>query len=130
MTLKPLLDKSRITWYNSESRLEYTYQVSEFTRNRQEYFVAKVMNSGTCSVYSTWKQGGFMLKKEYVRDGKHQVIGSITSEYTGAYETIVKDEHEQVLGTTSERFGTTRDGHGALVSTNTADAGLLIGRKK
>jgi hypothetical protein len=71
-----------------------------------------------------------MLKKEYIRDAKHQVIASITTGFVGAYETILKDEHEQVLGTTSERFHTTRDEHGALVSTNTADAGLLIGRKK
>ena len=36
-----------------------------------------------------------MLKKEYIKDGKNRVIGSVTSGYTGAYETIVKDEHER-----------------------------------
>ena len=71
-----------------------------------------------------------MLKKEYVRDGKRQIVGSVTSGYVGSFETIVKDEHEQILGRTSARFGTTRDEHGGLVSTNTADPGLLINRKK
>ena len=71
-----------------------------------------------------------MLKKEYIRDGKNQIVGSTISGFVGSYETIVKDEHEQITGTTSERFHTTRDEHGGLVSTNTADAGLLINRKK
>ena len=70
------------------------------------------------------------LEKRYVRDGKNRVIGSTTNGYTGAFETIVRDEREQVTGRTSERFGTTRDEHGALVSTNSADPGLLINRKK
>jgi hypothetical protein len=42
----------------------------------------------------------------------------------------VRDEHEQIVGRTSERFGTTRDENGGLVSTNSADAGLLIKPKK
>jgi len=71
-----------------------------------------------------------MLKKEYIRDGKNRVIGSVTSGYQGAFDTIVKDEHEQIVGRTSEKFNTTRDGHGGLVSINSADPGLLINRKK
>jgi hypothetical protein len=71
-----------------------------------------------------------MLKKEYVRDGKNKIIGSVTSGFVGSYETLVKDAHEQVVGTTSERFHTTRDEHGGLVSINSADPGLLINRKK
>jgi hypothetical protein len=71
-----------------------------------------------------------MLKKEYVRNGKNQVVGSITSGFTGSYETVVRDADNAVIGTTSERFGTTRDEHGGLVSNNTADPGLLINRKK
>ena len=70
------------------------------------------------------------LEKRYVRDGQNRVIGSVTSGFVGAYETIVKDEHEQIVGRTSERFGTTRDENGGLVSINSADPGLLIGRKK
>ncbi len=71
-----------------------------------------------------------MLKKEYVRDGEHRIIGSVTNGYEGAFDTIVKDEHERIVGRTSERFGTTRDENGGLVSTNSADPGLLINRKK
>lgn len=71
-----------------------------------------------------------MLKKTYVRDGNNQIIGSVTTGFTGSFETLVRDEHENVLGRTSERFGTTRDGHGNLVSLDTADPGLLFGRKK
>jgi hypothetical protein len=71
-----------------------------------------------------------MLKKEYIRDGKRKIIGSVTSGYTGSFEAIVRDEHEQVVGTSSERFHTTRDEKGGLVSINSADPGLLINRKK
>jgi hypothetical protein len=42
-----------------------------------------------------------MLKKEYVRDGKNKIIGSVTSGFVGSYGTLVKDAHEQVVGTTS-----------------------------
>jgi hypothetical protein len=70
------------------------------------------------------------LKKEYVRDGKNRVVGSITSGFVGAYDTIVKDEQERIVGRTSEKFHTTRDERGALVSTNSSDPGLLIRSKK
>ncbi len=71
-----------------------------------------------------------MLKKTYVRDGKNKVIGSVTTGFEGSFETLVRDEHDNVIGRTSERFGTTRDGRGKLVSLNTADPGLLLNRKK
>jgi hypothetical protein len=71
-----------------------------------------------------------MLKKEYIRDGKNRVIGSVTTGYEGAFDSIVRDEHEQIVGRSSERFHTTRDEHGGLVSINSADPGLLIKPKK
>jgi len=71
-----------------------------------------------------------MLKKEYIRGGKNEIIGSVTSGFVGSYETIVRDEHEHIVGKTSERFHTTRDEHGGLVSTNSANSGLLISGKK
>jgi hypothetical protein len=71
-----------------------------------------------------------MLKKTYVRDGKNRVIGSVTTGFEGSFEALVRDEHDNIIGRTSERFGTTRDGHGNLISINTADPGLLINRKK
>lgn len=70
-----------------------------------------------------------MLKKEIIRDGKNKVIGTVTGGF-GDGSAVVRDEHGQIVGRTSERFHTTRDEHGGLVSTNTADAGLLLGRKK
>jgi hypothetical protein len=71
-----------------------------------------------------------MLKKEYLRDGKRRVIGSVTTGYEGAFDSIIRDEHEQITGRTSERFHTTRGEHGGLVSINSADPGLLINRTK
>jgi hypothetical protein len=70
------------------------------------------------------------LNKEYVRNGKRQIIGSVTTGYVGSFETIVRDEQNDITGRTSERYDTTRDEHGNLVSINSADPGLLIGRKK
>jgi hypothetical protein len=69
------------------------------------------------------------LKKDYVRDGKRRIIGSVTSGYSDT-SAVVRDEKNQIAGRTSEKFRTTRDGHGNLVSTNSPDPGLLIGRKK
>jgi hypothetical protein len=71
-----------------------------------------------------------MLTKKYVRDGENRIVGSITEGFTGSFEALVRDEHEHIVGRVSERFGTTRDEHGGLVSNNTADPGLLINPKK
>lgn len=69
------------------------------------------------------------LTKTYVRDGNRKIIGSVTTGFTGASDTVVRDESGHFLGRTSEHYGTTRDEHGNLVSINTADPGLLIKRK-
>ena len=69
------------------------------------------------------------LKKEYVRDGKRQIIGSVTSGFSDE-SAVVRDEDNKLSGRTSERYDTTRDGHGNLVSINSADPGLLIGKRK
>ena len=70
------------------------------------------------------------LKKEYVRDGKRRIIASITSGYSGGTSDVVRDASNQITGRNSEKFHTTRDEHGGLVSINSADPGLLINRKK
>jgi len=70
------------------------------------------------------------LRKEFIRDGQRRIIGSITTGYKGSFETLVRDEHEHIIGRASDGFSTTRDEHGKLVSINTADPGLLIGRRK
>jgi len=65
-------------------------------------------------------------EKNVIRDGKNRVIGSVTSGYAGG-SSIVRDAEGRLLGKTSEQFHSTRDGQGKLVSTNTPDAGLLLG---
>ena len=71
-----------------------------------------------------------MLRKDYVRDGNRRIIGSVTTGYSGGASDVVRDDRNQITGRTSEKFQTTRDGRGSLVSTNTSDPGLLIKRKK
>jgi hypothetical protein len=69
------------------------------------------------------------LEKQYIRDGKNQIIGSVTSGFSDT-STVVRDEKNEITGRTSERFHTTRNKDGRLVSINSHDPGLLIGRKK
>src|SRR5580704_3207570 len=102
--------------------MKYTNHRGVFAKTktglRNKYFAARLVNSVVRYVYR--RRGEFMLKKEYVRDGKNQIVASVTSGFEGSYENIVKDEHEQITGTTSDRFHTTRDEHGGLVSTNSS----------
>ena len=58
-----------------------------------------------------------MLKKDYVRDGNRRIIGSVT---TGFDDTtaVVRGERNQITGRTNERFDTTRDSKGSLISIN------------
>jgi len=67
--------------------------------------------------------------KKYIRDANHQLIGSVTSGFSDE-SSVVRDEHEQIIGRTSDKFSTTRDQHGKLVSINTSDPGLLIKTRK
>ncbi len=69
------------------------------------------------------------LSKKYVRDGNRRIIGSVTSGYSGGTSDVVRDEHNEIAGRTSDRFQTTRDSNGKLVSINSSDPGLLIRRK-
>lgn len=70
-----------------------------------------------------------MLKKGYVRDGNRKMIGSVTTGFSDT-SAVVRDECNQISGRSNERFHTTRDERGNLVSINSSDPGLLIGRKK
>ncbi len=69
------------------------------------------------------------LSKEYVRDGNRRIIGSVTTGFSDT-TAVVRDAENRIAGRTNNRFETTRDAHGGLVSINSADAGLLINRKK
>jgi hypothetical protein len=71
-----------------------------------------------------------MLEKTYIRDGKNQIVGSVTSGYHEGDVSVVRDNHNNLLGRTSERFNNTRDGQGGVVSINSSDPGLLINQKK
>ena len=74
--------------------------------------------------------GGHMsLQKEFIRDGKRRIIGSVTSGFSDE-SAVVRDEDNKLSGRTSERYDTTRDDHGNLVSINSADPGLLLGKRK
>ena len=70
-----------------------------------------------------------MLKKYFIRDGNRTIKGSVTTGYTDS-SRIVRDQRNQIIGRTNERFNTVRDAHGKLLSINSADPGLLIGREK
>ncbi|MGO9268885.1 MAG: hypothetical protein ACLQOO_01255 [Terriglobia bacterium] len=74
-----------------------------------------------------------MLEKKVVRDGKGTIIGTVTSGF-GDGSKVVHDRSGGFMGRTqtSENGDThyTRDSGGHLVSRDTADPGLLFGRKK
>jgi YD repeat-containing protein len=70
-----------------------------------------------------------MLKKDFIRDGNRKIMGSVTTGYSDT-SCIVRDERNQITGRTNDRFRTTRDAHGNLVSVNSPDPGLLIGTRK
>jgi len=69
-----------------------------------------------------------MLKKDFIRDGSRKIIGSVTTGYSDTSSSI-RDEHNRISGRTNDRFQTTRDAQGKLVSTNSPDPGLLIRKK-
>src|SRR5260370_35816534 len=79
------------------------------------------------ALYTT--AGGNMLKKNFIRDGNRSIIGSVTTGYSDS-SSIVRDQRNQITGRTNERFKTVRDTRGKLVSANSADPGLIIGRKR
>ena len=70
-----------------------------------------------------------MLKKNFIRDGNRKIIGSVTTAYSDAF-SVVRDESNKIAGRTNDRFRTTRDAHGNVVSINSPDPGLLVGTGK
>jgi len=70
-----------------------------------------------------------MLKKSFIRGGKREIVGSVTTGFSDT-SSVVRDEHEHIEGRTNSRFSTVRNSRDKLVSTNSADPGLLIRRKK
>ena len=69
------------------------------------------------------------LEKNVIRDGKRQIIGSVTTGFDDGH-SVVRDNNGHILGRALTRNDQTRDSSGRLVSSNTAAPGLLINRKK
>lgn len=70
-----------------------------------------------------------MLKQHFIRDAQRRIIGSVTAGHSDS-SGIVRGQRNQITRCTNEGFNTMRDAHGYLVSTNSADPGLVIGRKR
>jgi hypothetical protein len=68
------------------------------------------------------------LKKEYIRDFQHRVLGSVTSGFATG-NVVVRDGDGRLLGRTNDRIQETRDSKGRIISSNAADPGLLIRTK-
>jgi len=66
-----------------------------------------------------------MLKTEYIRNGKKQIIGKKTSGFAAGV-AVAHDSHGKILGWSSELLETTRDAKGSLKSTNQADVNMLF----
>jgi hypothetical protein len=67
------------------------------------------------------------LTKTYIRKSG-EILGSVTSGFSDN-STTVRDRNDRIVGHTSDKYHTTRDAAGRLVSTNTASPGLLIPKK-
>jgi hypothetical protein len=67
------------------------------------------------------------LEKTFIRKAG-VVVGSTTTGYSDD-STTVRDRKDNIVGHASEKFHTTRDSNGKLVSTNTSSPGLLIPKK-
>ena len=68
-----------------------------------------------------------MLKIEYVRNGKNQIIGSTTSGFANG-DTVAREHGGGIVGHSNGIFHNTRDSAGRLVSQNVDDTGLLFRR--
>ena len=66
------------------------------------------------------------LEKKYIRNGRNQLVGSVTSGYSDSTE-VARDEKGHLLGKSNRKFSTTRDVRNRLLSIDTANAGLLFG---
>ena len=66
-----------------------------------------------------------MLSKEFVRDGKSQIIGSEISGFTND-ETVARDAQGQIIGRSNDKYAITRDASGRIVSNNASDVDSLF----
>jgi hypothetical protein len=66
-----------------------------------------------------------VLKNEYVRNGKNQIIGRQTTGSSNG-DTVARDANGNILGRANSKFGITRDSAGRITSTNQGDADSLF----
>ena len=57
-----------------------------------------------------------MLKQETIFGGNGKIVGSKITGFQNDDVTVVRDEHRRITGSSSEKFGTTRDEKGGFVS--------------
>ena len=57
-----------------------------------------------------------MLKQETIFDGNGKILGSKTTGFQNGDVTVVRDQNRRISGSSSEKFGTTRDENGRIVS--------------
>lgn len=65
-----------------------------------------------------------MLKKTWIRNGRNQIIGSVTEGFSDT-SSVVRDEQNRIVGRTSDKFNTTRTKH-FIRSISDSDPGLLL----
>lgn len=68
-----------------------------------------------------------MSKTEFIRDGKNQIMGIVTSGFANG-DSIARDRSGKILGHSNSTFENTRDADGRLVSRNADDVSLLFRR--
>jgi hypothetical protein len=60
------------------------------------------------------------------RDGQNRIVGTATTNSNG--DTVARDCKGNILGRSSQTFNNTRGPNDRIVSNNTADARLLLGK--
>ncbi len=68
------------------------------------------------------------LDKQYIRKSG-EILSSVTTGFSDG-SSLVRDNHDRIVGRASDKFHTVRDSAGRIISTNSSDPGLLISRKK
>jgi hypothetical protein len=66
-----------------------------------------------------------MLKVEYIRNGKNQIIGSKTTGFANG-DKVARDRGGKILGHSNDTFGNTSDSNGRITSADQADPDLLF----
>jgi hypothetical protein len=65
-----------------------------------------------------------VMKLEYVRDGKQQILGTKTTDRNGI--TTARDPNGKILGYSNSKMNLTRDSTGKLVRSNEANTDCLF----